>query len=269
MSYRFGGLVSALLCTGLAARATTLVALWSPGHVLLAADSAVITNIGPFSTVGSGCKIGSQSGTWFAFSGLVDDQSHGFNAAAVAQKAARAGGSVEEQANRFIAAVRQPLGAALAGLQKDDPDQFGYLEQGHPALQAIFVGTDEGQPSLVVAQANVGPDGQVSDLVRVIARGDDGRGPRVIYAGQQRNIRQWLDGHPDWYEQDHAALVQRLVQLEIDSSKGMVGGPVDVLELGPNGPHWIRQKSGCEQQSATVWSAPAYGLRYPKPSGSL
>jgi hypothetical protein len=235
----------ALLFTAALSQATTLVAIWSPGELLLAADSAVTQNLGPLAVQGSTCKIGQQSGTYFAFSGLVDDQSLNYHVSALAQQAAAAGGSVEVQAQRFVAAVRDPLVKALAGLQRDEPDQFRFLQQGHPALQAIFAGTEDGQPTLVIAGFGVGPDGQLGDFVRTVARGDDGRGPRIIYAGQQSQIRTYIKAHPDWYQGDRAALVRQLVQMEIDSSDGTVGGPVDVLAIETNGAHWVQQKDSC------------------------
>lgn len=237
----------ALLFTAALSHATTLVAIWSPGELLLAADSVVIHNLGPLAVQGNACKIGQQAGTYFAFSGLVDDQSLNYHVSTYAQQAASAGGSVETQAQRFVSAAREPLMKALATLQRDDPDQFTFLQQGHPALQAIFAGTEDGQPTLVVAGFAFDPTGQLSDFVRTVARGDDGRGPRIIYAGQQSQIRAYIKAHPDWYQGDHAALVQNLVQMEIDKSDGTVGGPVDVLAIGTGGAHWVQQKDSCRQ----------------------
>ena len=99
--------------------------------------------------------------------------------------------------------------------------------------------------SLVVAGFGVGPEGQVGDFVRVIARGDDGRGPRIIYAGQQNRIRSYIKTHPDWYQGDRSELLRKLVQMEIDASAGEVGGPVDILAIGPQGPHWVQHKDDC------------------------
>src|SRR5690242_20018215 len=89
--------------------ATTLVAAWSPVGITLAADSAVTESLGGLTVQGSACKIGEQSGTWFAFSGLVDDESAGFHVYSLAQDAARSGGSVESRAQRFVDTIRGPL----------------------------------------------------------------------------------------------------------------------------------------------------------------
>ena len=66
-------LIPSALC-----HATTLIAIWSPGEILLAADSAVIKNLGPVAVQASACKIGQQAGTSYAFSGLVEDASLGY-----------------------------------------------------------------------------------------------------------------------------------------------------------------------------------------------
>jgi len=233
-------LIPSALC-----HATTLIAIWSPGEILLAADSAVIKNLGPVAVQASACKIGQQAGTSYAFSGLVEDASLGYRVDSYAQQAAVSGGDVEAQAGRFVSALRVPLAKELDALRRDDPHGYAFLTQGHPALQAIFAGVENGHPSLVVAGFGVGPEGQVGDFVRVIARGDDGRGPRIIYAGQQNQIRSYIKAHPDWYAGNRSELLRKLVQMEIDASAGEVGGPVDILAIGPQGPHWVQHKEDC------------------------
>jgi hypothetical protein len=239
MRYSFA---AAALILVSAAHATTLVAIWSPGELLLAADSAVIKTSGGLEFRDVGCKIGEGAGTYYALSGLIDDEASGYSAARYAKEAASSGGSLERQADRFVAAVQVPLRSELDALRRDDPSQFGYLAHGHPALQAIFAGIENGQPSLVVAGFGLTPGGDLSSFVSVIARGDDGRGPRIIYAGHQSQIRAYLDSHPDWYGGDRGDLVRKLVQMEIDSSKGQVAGPVDILSIDASGPHWLQHK---------------------------
>jgi len=73
-------LPAALVLLAAVSHATTLVALWSPGEVVLAADSAVIKTARGLNFQTVGCKIGEGAGTYYALSGLIDDQASGYSA---------------------------------------------------------------------------------------------------------------------------------------------------------------------------------------------
>jgi hypothetical protein len=239
------GLAVSFVLIATAASATTLVAVWAPDQLIIGADSAVIYDLGGVAVHGSACKIGRQESTFFAFSGLVDDYSTGFEAAPLAEKAAREGGSLKDRIAIFAELVRDPLAEALARLKADSPADYEYLRRGHPALQAMFADVREGAPSLGVVEFVLMPNGSPTPTVRMVADGDDGRGPRIIYAGQQSEIRRYLAGRRDWYNSDLSDLVRKLVQLEIDSGDGRVGGPVDVLKISPHQAAWVQKKPAC------------------------
>jgi hypothetical protein len=238
-------LPAALVVSAAVSHATTLVALWSPGQVLLAADSAVIKTAGDLNFQTVGCKIGEGAGTYYALSGLIDDEASGYSAMRYASEATTSGGNLETEAASFVAATQDPLTKELNAMRSNDPAQFEFLAQGHPALQAIFAGMEDGQPALVVAGFGVTPSGELNRFVRVVAKGDDGRGPRIIYAGQQSQIKAYLGTHRDWYQGDRGELARKLVQMEIDASEGQVAGPVDVLSIDNAGAHWIQHKESC------------------------
>ncbi len=240
---RYSIAAAALALSAVASHGTTLVALWSPGEVLLAADSAVIKTAGAVQFQAAACKIGEQAGTYYALSGLVDDAPAGYSATRYAGQAASSAANPESAAAIFVAAAETPLRRELDALRRDDPSQYAFLAEGHPALQAIFAGMEDGQPALVVAGFGLSPAGELSGFVRIVAKGDDGRGPRIIYAGQQAQIRNWLAVHRDWYAGDRGELVRKLVQMEIDASDGRVAGPVDVLSISPAGPRWLQHKA--------------------------
>jgi hypothetical protein len=242
---RFAGLFFALLLISSAASATTLVAVWAPDQLIIGADSTAVTNLGGIPVQASACKITQQDSTFFAFSGLAEDESTGFKVAPLAQEAVGQGASLKERIARFAAIVRDPLAKALDRVRVDSPSDYEYLQQGHPALQAIFGDVHHGAPSLGVVGISVMPNGSLATTVRMVADGDDGLGPRIIYAGQQTEIRRYLSEHHDWYNGDRSQLVRNLIQLEIDSSDGRVGGPVDVLRIAPDGAEWLQKKAQC------------------------
>lgn len=187
--------------------ATTLVAVWSPDQLIIGADSSAITSLGAVAIQASACKIGQQGSTFYAFTGLVEDQAAGFHAAPLAERAVRSAASLPERVARFVEIARAPLAEAVARLKSDSSGDDEYLQQGHPALQAIFVEAGQGAPSLAIVGFSVAPGGSVSTFVKMVADGDDGRGPRIIYAGQQSHIREYLSSHRDWYTGDVPDLV--------------------------------------------------------------
>ncbi len=227
------------------APATTLVAVWSPHELLLGADSTVTTNLTSGLRFGSACKIESQNSSFFAFSGLVDDRVTGYRADRFAQEAIRLRGTVEQRLQRFVDLTSGPLAQSVALVKRDSPAQYAYLQHGHPVLQAIFALADDGPPALAVAGFELASDGSLKSFSKVVARGNDGHGPRVIYAGQQSRIREYLHEHHDWYSGLPSDIVKNLIELEIANGTGEVGGPVDIVKLTPDGAEWVQRKSQC------------------------
>jgi len=224
--------------------ATTLVAVWSPQQLLIGADSNVITSIP--NVIGQGCKISQDGATFYAFSGLVEDKTVDYNAENLAHDAVQGPGDLSTHLRHFLELAHDPLAKALEAVRRDSPKQYEYLEQNHPALQAIFAGVESQTPVLGVAAFSLGPDGSLIYYTKIVARGDDGLGTRIIYAGQQHEIRDYLSRHHDWPSADGAALVRTLIQREIDASRGEVGGPIDIVSIGPGGARWIQKKPECK-----------------------
>ncbi|MBI3279886.1 MAG: hypothetical protein HYZ57_08610 [Acidobacteria bacterium] len=226
------------VCASLAP-ATTLVAIWTPDRVLLGADSLVTTNQ---QAPASGCKIAQAGSTYFALSGLSRDDAAGFAAAPLATEAARQG-TMPEKVAAFVKLARGPLTRAVDGLRRDSPQDYLRLASGRPVLQMIFTQADD-SPVLGMAAFNVAPEGGLRVHTAVVD-GSDARGPRIVYAGQQGRIREYLKSHRDWAAGDAARLVNTLIQLEIDSGSAYVGGPVDILAITPHRAEWLQRKSGC------------------------
>lgn len=233
------------LCVS-AGSATTLVAVWSPTQVLLGADSSVVTDLVTGTTTGSACKIGQQKQTFFAFSGLVDDRATGYRADALARQAMMQSGSMDERLSRFLELAREPLTRSVKLVRHDSPARYKFLQQGHPVLQVIFASAEQGRPALSIAGFRLTPDGVLTSFSNTIAEGDDGRGPRIVYAGQQSKIREYLHDHRDWYTGTQPDLVRNLIQLEESDSEGEVGGPVDIVRLTAAGAEWIDRKPECQ-----------------------
>ncbi len=228
-----------------AAYGTTLVAIWSPDQVLLGADSQVTASSASGIRISTACKIGRQNSSFFAFSGLVDDRISGYSVDQPAHEALAMRGTVSQRLDRFVDLVSEPLARSVELLRGDSPGQYDYLRSGHPVLQAIFAFGEEATPSLAVAGFVLEDNGKLKSFVKVIAQGNDGHGPRIIYAGQQTRIREYLHDHRDWNSGLPSELVRTLIELEIAHSAGEVGGPIDIVKLNSAGAEWVQRKSQC------------------------
>ncbi len=234
---------SCITLSAITVSATTLVAFWSPGRLLIGADSNMITSAP--GVIGTACKISRDGPSVYAFSGLVEDRSAGYDIERLAHEAVQGAGDLSIHLNHFLELTRDPLSRAVAALKNDSPDQYAYLQRNHPVLQAIFADVESGPPELGVAGFSLAPDGNLIDFTRVIARGDDGRGSRIVYAGQQAHLKEYLREHGDWGSADPAQLIRNLIQSEIDASRGEVGGAIDIMAVEPDGAHWVQRKPQC------------------------
>jgi hypothetical protein len=223
--------------------ATTLVALWTPDRIVLGADSMVVTE-GPAAF--DACKIVNADGTWLAVSGLVTDSTAGFELGPLARLALGASGTMKEKLTRFADSVQTPLQRAYDGLRRDSPVEHARFASGRPVLQAIFAGQENGRPVLATVAFVPGTGGSL-ELRASLVDGSDARGPRLIYAGQQDRIREYLKAHREWFAADRQEIVRSLVQLEVDGGPGLVGGPIDIVEIDAAGTHWVQRKSGCQE----------------------
>ena len=229
---------------GFLASATTLVAVWSPQKLVIGADSSVVTNLP--NVLGCGCKISRDGESLYAFSGLVEDRLAGYNVQALAHEAVRSSPDLSIEVSHFVALARDPLARAVAAVKLDEPDQYAYLQQNHPVLQAIFADVEAGPPKLGLAGFTLAPDGSLIDFSRMITPGDSAPAKGIIYAGQQTHVKEYLNKHRDWSTDDEATLVRNLIQSEIDASDGVVGGPIDIISVEPNSTHWIQKKPECK-----------------------
>ena len=187
------------------------------------------------------CKISREGSTLFAMSGLVHDRAAGLDVAALARGVAKGSFDIPEKVDRFVADVQPGLQSAVNNLKRDSLADYDYLRAGHPVLQAIFADLQGGAPVMAMVGFNLTPDGALSPQKTVVASGS----PRLIYAGQQGRIREYLRSHRDWFARANDGFIKDLVQLEVDANSGLVGGPVDLVALDANGPRWLQKKPEC------------------------
>jgi hypothetical protein len=226
-------------------RATTIVALWSPEGLYLASDSRVVTNNPTVQS--SACKITHEGSTFFALSGLVQDDSVSLDATRVARDSVAGARDIQEKIKRFAEGMRADLARAVDTLERDSPADFAFLKAGHPILQAVFADVEAGAPVLAVVGFQLDPAGGLREQKSIVADGSDNRGPRIIYAGQQGKIREYLRSHRDWYNSNREGLLRNLIELEIAENTGRVAAPVGIVALTGAGARWVQKKSQCSE----------------------
>jgi hypothetical protein len=232
---------AAVLCLAVVSvHGTTLVALWTPDRIVLGADSRVVTDIGS----SDACKIGHSGDVWMAASGLVVEARTGYSLGTVARRALGDSGPLQLRVGRFVEAVQRPLEQAVAALRVDAPADYALLRSGRPVLQAIFAVRENDHPVLATVALVMNSAGEIEPRGSYVD-GSDARGPRLIYAGRQERIREYIKTHPRWIDDEAHDLVRKLVQVEIDAGSPFVGGPVDVISIDRAGARWIELKSAC------------------------
>ena len=172
----------------LRANATTIVALWTPDRILIAADSRA--SIGTSASVDT-CKIGHSGRTWFAVAGLITDGASGYALGdSLKQALATSAGLSDKVDDRLIPAVSPQLTTAIAGIQKDSPEQFAEFATGRPILQAVLAETANGRPIMATVAFAIHNAGAVQPRASLID-GSDARGPEVDLrgaAGENQNL---------------------------------------------------------------------------------
>jgi hypothetical protein len=266
--------ITVLLCWGAsAARSTTIVVVYSPKEISIAADSTVTTMAeNGAKRTESACKIyyvgsGPQD-VFFAVAGLGRDRFTNFS---VSQIVGNAAGSKKVFTEK-LAAVKGVLIPAIRSearnLRETSPADLRPLLVG--GVLIVLVGLQGGLPSLIAEKFAVSVDSRQN--IRVLPERPivcpstecvaQDRNPYVLSMGRTTAIERFMARTSPKPFIDTATTAQQLVQLEIDDHPPDVGPPIDVLRITSEGPKWIRQKTGCPIE---VGPAQAPSVRKPQP----
>jgi hypothetical protein len=216
-----------------------VLALRVPDAIVLAADSRVsYTEDGITRRVNDdGCKILAYSGTAFAAAGsvLLDDAVDAFQ---VAKAVMTPGTPVGELADAFIGAISPALRRTMERAFVRPAHAGNEIVKG---IQFLFANAVGRQPSL--AWRNLGGTGNAGGIkgLSILQAFDwPGNGNTVIAAGDVPAI----PSVPSFRTAAHAQNVaERLIAAAGEKRPDTVGGPVDVLVLGPKGLRWLRRKA--------------------------
>ena len=224
---------------------TSIVLLWDPKTMVIAADSLTATNVpGTFLRT---CKIHHAGTSVFAAAGLMTNQAVGYDILGIAGPVLRGTGTAGEKAVRIERAARRPLAAALSQLPED---VFREHHGRGSALQFVVASAQPGGPVFTaVLLGGVRTDAggvEVAPAEVISCPGQTCRS--VIVLGETDAISQFVKSNPR-FEIPRSALQEvatAFVILEIRSVPSKVGPPVDVIRIDQSGIGWLVKKPECD-----------------------
>ena len=246
-----------MLCCGvLSLSATTIVAVYTPEDISLAADSKGTRDDGKEVSV---CKIFHLGGeAYFVNAGLIGGAATNFDPAKTAFRATR---NVKRYQDKMIAATRALSDALLAeanAVKTIRPDILPKM-----SITFMFVGFKDGAPFMIASNVRItatdggtlkATPGPILECPSATCAT-----PVTMPLGKIEAIQRYL-ARPHPRIMDSADSARQFVQLEIDDHESSVGGPIDVLRITAAGTQLIQHKPGCPVElgpSSPVRSKPA------------
>lgn len=209
------------------ARATTIVAIWTPVKLVISGDSLINSNWTvngmPHHGISNDCKIRKFGTNYISAAGNYLIRAAGFDLWAMASNACGSSTSVDECTSRFSALLRYSLGRAAS--------------QREVQLSVLVAGVQNGAPALDHITLMGSPQMRLRVQSESFRRGRQKWG-RVILGER---------GAIDRYEAEAASTVTNtiqdqalsLVRVEARALPQEVGAPFSTLAIVTAGEHWI------------------------------
>lgn len=224
--------------------ATTIIAVRTPEFVIIAADSKAtyMGQSGP-PTV---CKIYNNGQLYFAVAGLDHDAHRNFYVRTIVAQSLLPSANFDDQVARVERAISQSLMTELNRMQREDPGMYAFTKHSsRDVVSLVLAQYQDGVPHLAVRGfewiANPAP---VINIDRVTCPGDCSDGRELVSLGEKTVAEKFMRDNAG-EDFDLPALATKLVQLEIDSSHGDVGPPINEVRLDKDGVNWISNGAGC------------------------
>ncbi len=227
-------------------RSTTIVALWTPEQVVIAADS--LTRVGDHQLGGlarSSCKIVQVSNMFYALAGLPEDPETGFSAHDAVVVAARTPGKLIDKMKVFHTTVLPELRRALAHINAKYPASYQRIFKGRPVIDIIFAGVEDHSLAMVVMRIGLEDFAESGRILQY-----PNKAYETAFIGQQDTINRLVKEHPGWTQgtsRDPIKIARMLVETQISENPETVGPPVDILSIGLRGSRWIQRKPECPE----------------------
>jgi hypothetical protein len=252
-----------VLALALPTRASTLVAVWTPETLVLAADGRLTltdSNGEVLDKSGVACKLRIENGVLYGASGLYEWKATGFSLPDVLNKGLRMAMGVnrrslplEDVASRAMSDIAIALKDAKQGvgesIAKNPNFNFGEL---------ILAGIDGDSLKVVLSRIDisVSQEGSIfssGSRVKYILGQSVLPGPEphkslmAVAIGQQDAILAYQSSHPDWIKEDPIKLTRMFIGLEIVAQPNSVGPPIALLVLSKDGSTRWLEKGACTE----------------------
>lgn len=219
-------------------QATTVVVIWTPKLIVIAADGkptctdrdGKIVQCGPISTI---CKIGNEGSIYYAASGLYSYPLSGFDIRRIADKTFS---QLKDKTDSFSFRLNLDYEVSVALAQARDSVREALRSNPNLNYGEIIVVAMEGGVLRITHRVNDISRSQITwtqNHVRSFgfygseeSLPDDSPGDmKLIIAGERKTIIAYQTQHPEWTRMKPTKAARKLLQLEIDSSSDTVGPP--------------------------------------------
>jgi len=235
------------------ATATCVVAQWTSDDIYIAADSKtkrVFHRPDGSRTVSEvlSCKLDELDGFVFAAAGLAWDEKTSFDLLDVVRDAVGGSESLAAVATALEKSAAPLLAEEMSLLEDEDPEAYRrFLTR--PIATIVIARVEEGMPKLAVVdfQAVLSESGEMTMKVGGQRCPEDcaSRGMTLLFFGDCGDASSEIQD-PAIFSEGPAKAIEKLLEVAAATSKRVVGGPTDLVNVSRDGIYWFARKDGCD-----------------------
>lgn len=235
--------------------ATTIVAIWTPDRIILAADTALSSADGK-QRIGTVCKLKKESTIWFATAGLFEFPLTGFDMPDIIHR--RYERRPVQDIGFLGAMFSSDIEFALDNARKS-VDETLRINPNLNVSENIIVGPDRGVEGVLYHMSNIygstardtggGGKEMHSTGARLLLPTGMPYRAEIAVAGEKDAIFEYQLENPIWQATDPVALARLFLDLEIARHPITVGRPIAILSVGIDGRHqWEEKPDVCKDE---------------------
>jgi len=236
-----------------AALATSIVAIKTGDDIFIGTDSKVLIEK---DIAISQCKITKMNDIYLVFSGIPALPKSSFNAYEIAEKSFAGTGTITARLDAFDTAVQGKLKEAFEKLRKTDDKLFSrwYTNdvQHRIAMQVLVAGAEKNNGTVLamleyrIVSKKKEPVKLKAIKQNVVTKPGSGQ-PKILFLGMQDGINAIMKKKDFFSDFDEVRNINEWIMAEAAAEPALVGGPVDIIKIGPTKTEWIQHKSQCPE----------------------
>lgn len=223
-----------ILSATTAASATTIVVFRQPGHIILAADSIVVSPDSP--EQGKTCKVRRAGSFFYVLGGQIDFGDGGPDTFAIAERAIAPAATIQEALEALVSKEGPALHDRFKALVRRLPTAkfflhvaIGGFEHGRPMVGLFLLDLKEREPFAL-------------NVRKLATRLDD---EPLYYTASvdwdAHATRLMKIPRPAWVQRGDAVAARRLIAEQIVATPTQVRAPIDVLNIRSAGARWVNR----------------------------